>query len=155
MPAERHLKVMPQVIAAGDGAIAREITIDAPPEIVFSYFTDPAKHVLWQGTEVELDPRPGGSLRISFGPGWVAVGAYVEVEPPTRLVYTWGWAEAGAAVLPPGASTVEVTFAPAGAATLLRLRHSGLPEDTFEFHGNGWDETLTELHRRVAHNAEA
>src|SRR5437764_14393756 len=110
---------MPQVIAAGDGAIAREITIDAPPEIVFSYFTDPRKHVLWQGTEVELDPRPGGSLRISFGPGWVAVGAYVEVEPPTRLVYTWGWAEAGAAVPPPAASTVEVTLVAAAPATLL------------------------------------
>ena len=46
--------------------------------------------------------------------------------------------------------TVEVTFEPAGAATLVRIRHSGLPEDTFEFHANGWDETLTELHRRVA-----
>ena len=143
---------MPQVIAAGAGAIAREISIDAPPEIVFSYFTDPAKHVLWQGTEVELDPRPGGDFRISFGPGWVAVGAYVEVEPPTRLVFTWGWAEEGSAVLPPGESTVEVTFEPDGAATLLRLRHSGLPEDTFEFHGNGWDEGLTELHRRVANS---
>src|SRR5256885_7118514 len=104
---------MPQVIAAGDDAIAREITIDAPPEIVFSYFTDPTRHVLWQGTEVELDPRPGGALRISFGPGWVAVGEYLEVEPPTRLVYTWGWAEAGAAVLSPGARTGRVTLSPA------------------------------------------
>ena len=55
MAAERPLKVMPRVIAAGAGAIAREISIDAPPEIVFSYFTDPAKHSLWQGTDVELD----------------------------------------------------------------------------------------------------
>ena len=150
MAAERPLKVMPRVITAGAGAIAREISIDAPPEIVFSYLTDPAKHRLWQGSEVELDPRPGGALRISFVPGYVAVGTYLEVEPPTRLVYTWGWAEEGSAVLPPGASTVEVTFEPAGAATLLRIRHSGLPEDTFEFHGDGWDETLIELHRRVA-----
>src|SRR5437899_9231989 len=141
---------MPTAITTGAGELAREISIDAPPETVFSYFTDPAKHVLWQGTEVHLDPRPGGALRITFGPGYVAVGTYLEVEPPTRLVYTWGWAEEGSSVLPPGASTVEVTLESAGAATVVRIRHSCLPEDTFEFHGNGWDETLTELHRRVA-----
>jgi len=146
---------MPRVIAAGPGVIEREISIDAPPEIVFSYFTDPAKHRLWQGTEVELDPRPGGALRINFGPGYVAVGTYLEVEPHTRLVYTWGWAEKGSSVLPPGASTVELTLEPAGAATLLRLRHSGLPEEAFEFHGNGWDESLSELHRRIAMTAES
>jgi len=144
---------MPKVIAAGAGEIAREISIDAPPEIVFSYFTDPAKHVLWQGTEAELDPRPGGALRVSFGPGYVAVGTYLEVEPPTRLVYTWGWAEEGSSVLPPGASMVELTLESAGAATLVRLRHSGLPEETLEFHGDGWDESLSELHRRIAHNS--
>ena len=145
---------MPKVIAAGPDEIAREISIDASPEIVFSYFTDPAKHRLWQGREVELDPRPGGALRISFGPGYVAVGTYLEVEPPTRLVYTWGWAEEGSSVLPPGASTVELTLEPAGAATLLRLRHSRLPKETFEFHGDGWDESRSELHRRIATTAE-
>jgi uncharacterized protein YndB with AHSA1/START domain len=147
--AERDLKLLPTVITAGPGAIAREILIDAPPDIVFTYFTDPAKHVLWQGSEVELDPRPGGTLRITFGPGYVVVGTYLEVEPPRRLVYTWGWAEEGSTVLAPGASTVEVTLERAGAATVVRLRHSRLPEDTFEFHGDGWDTSLSELKRRL------
>ena len=155
MTADRHLKLMPRVIAAGPGVIEREISIDAPPEIVFSYFTDPAKHRLWQGTEVELDPRPGGALRINFGPGYVAVGTYLEVEPPTRLVYTWGWAEEGSKVLPPGASRVELTLEPAGAATLLRLRHSGLPDNALKLHGDGWDESLNELQRRIALTAES
>ena len=141
---------MPKVIAAGPDEIAREISIDASPEIVFSNFTDPAKHRLWQGREVELDPRPGGALRISFGPGYVAVGTYLEVEPPTRLVYTWGWAEEGSSVLPPGASTVELMLESAGAATLVRLRHSGLPEEALQLHSDGWDETLSELNRRIA-----
>ena len=48
-------------------------------------------------------------------------------------------------MLPPGASTVELTLEPAGAATVLRLRHAGLPEETFEFHGDGWDESLSAL----------
>src|SRR5436309_13295548 len=145
---------MPTMIGAGPGAIGREISIDAPPETVFSYFTDPAKHRLWQGTEVELDPRPGGALRITFGSGHVAIGTYLEVEPPTRLVYTWGWAEEGASLLPPGASTVELTLEPAGAATLLRLRHFGLPEKAIQFHSDGWDETLSELHRRITTTPE-
>src|SRR2546423_9534905 len=125
---------MPRVITAGAGAIAREISIDAPPEIVFSYFTDPAKHRLWQGSEVELDPRPGGALRISFVPGYVAVGTYLEVEPPTRLVYTWGWAEEGSAVPPPRARTGGGTFEPPRPAPLLRLPHSGLPGEQCRFH---------------------
>ena len=155
MTAEHHLKLMPTVIAAGAGAIGREISIDAPPETVFSYLTDPAKHRLWQGTDVELDPRPGGALRINFGPGYVAVGTYLQVEPPTRLVYTWGWAEEGSTVLPPGASTVELTLEPAGAATVLRLRHSGLPHKALKIHRYGWDESLSELHRRLALPAES
>src|SRR2546423_15541037 len=112
---------MPRVITAGAGAIAREISIDAPPEIVFSYFTDPAKHRLWQGSEVELDPRPGGALRISFVPGYVAVGTYLEVEPPTRLVYTWGWAEEGSAVSAPRPRAVAGTVGAACGAPVVVL----------------------------------
>jgi len=147
--AERHLKLLPTVSDGGAGEIAREIAIDAPPEIVFSYFTDPAKHVLWQGTHAELDVRPGGTLRVTFAPGYVAVGTYLEVERPTRLVYTWGWQEEGSAALPPGASTVEVTLESTGTTTVLRLRHTGLPDAMVELHQYGWDECLVELHRRV------
>lgn len=154
MGADRHLKVVRDIGDAEPGVITREIQIDASAEDVFSFFTDPAKHVLWQGTEAELDPRPGGTLRLTFAPGHVATGTYLEVEPPTRIVYTWGWTEEGSSELPPGSSTVEVTFEPAGDGTLLRVRHSGLPETMFEFHNNGWNECLSELHRRVTSSSE-
>lgn len=137
---------MPKVLDAAPDTIAREITIDASPEIVFSYFTDPAKHVLWQGRHVQVDPRPGGELRIEFGPGYVAVGRYLEVVPPKRLVYTWGWSEQGSSVVPPGSTTVEVTFESANGATVVRVRHSGLPTQALAFHGDGWDEGLSGLH---------
>src|SRR6266576_3392508 len=77
----RHLKLVPTKLDGARNEIAREIAIDAPAELVFSYLTDPAKHVQWQGVEAELDPRPGGALRITFAPGYVAVGTYVEVRP--------------------------------------------------------------------------
>ena len=150
MTDEHRLELVPTSLDADPGDIVREISIDAPADVVFSYFTDPSKHVLWQGIDAELDPRPGGTLRITFAPGYVVVGTYVEVEPPTRLLYTWGWAEEGSSVLPPGASTVEVTLEPVGTTTILRIRHTGLPDATFEFHGQGWDECLTELHRRIS-----
>jgi uncharacterized protein YndB with AHSA1/START domain len=143
--AERHLKVMPTALEAGADAIGRQITVSAPPDVVFSYFTDPKKHLLWQGTAVDIDPRPGGRMRIEFGPGYVALGEYVEVDPPARLVYTWGWEQEGSSALPAGSSTVEVTLTADGDATIVRLRHSGLPIETHAFHGDGWNEGLKRL----------
>src|SRR5437867_9679361 len=66
----------------------------ASPEIVFSYLTDPAKHEQWQGDEAVLDPRPGGTYALRFTNGWIK-GEFVEVDPPKRLVLTWGVEGAG------------------------------------------------------------
>ena len=151
MTAERHLKLVPTKLDGARNEIAREIAIDAPAELVFSYLTDPAKHVQWQGVEAELDPRPGGALRITFAPGYVAVGTYVEVSPPTRIVYTWGWEQEGSDSLPAGSSTVEITLEASSLGTIVRLRHHGLPEPMLTFHSHGWDDCLAELHWRVTH----
>jgi uncharacterized protein YndB with AHSA1/START domain len=111
---------------------------------------DPERFRRWQGIDAELDPRPGGVFRFktTAHPHYVASGRYLEVDPPTRLVFTWGWepnpdlAE-GQHGLPPGASTVEVVLVPDGDATILRLRHSGLPsEAACRFHSMGWETTL-------------
>ena len=90
------------------------------------------------------DPRPGGLFRVTFGSGFSVRGAYVEVDPPRRVVYTWGWEAAGAA-LPPGGSTVEVTLTPDGDETVLRLTHRGLPAELRDVHGHGWDHFLSRL----------
>ena len=39
----------------------------------------------------ELDPRPGGLYRIHVPGGRVAEGRFVALEPPHRIVFTWGW----------------------------------------------------------------
>jgi len=64
--------------------------------------------------------------------------------PFTRIVFTWGW-EGDASPLPPGSTTVEVSFSADGEATVVRLRHLGLPADQREAHAKGWDHYLPRL----------
>jgi uncharacterized protein YndB with AHSA1/START domain len=75
-----------------EGFIEVERRIAARPETVFSYFTDPKRYRLWQGVDAELDPRPGGMFRVTMTgkSGTVVRREYVELDPPRRLVFTWG-----------------------------------------------------------------
>jgi uncharacterized protein YndB with AHSA1/START domain len=121
----------------GGSPIEVEQRIAASPAIVFSYLTDPAKFIRWMGAGAELDPRPGGMYRIEVDPANVAIGEYVEVDPPHRLLMTWGWQDSKS--VPPGSTTVEITLTPDGAGTVLRLRHLGLTTDSDRrSHGDGW-----------------
>lgn len=119
-----------------------ERRVPAPPERVFSYFTDPKKHTQWQGIAAELDPKPGGRYVVHFSERGRVRGEYLEVDPPRRIVLTWGWEgeevmPAEAIAVTPGSSTVEIEFINDGDGTIVRLRHSGLPPDN-TFFENGW-----------------
>ncbi len=114
-----------------------ERRLDAPPETVFPFLVDPERYVRWQGVEAELDPRPGGIFRVRVDARQVARGQFVEVESPHRVVFTWGWE--GNPDVPPGSTTVELTLEADGDGTLLRLRHSGLPNEAAAIlHRDGW-----------------
>ena len=129
---------------AQPGVIVSEVRIEASPETIFPFFTDPAKLVLWKGITAELDPRPGSRYRCDLNGTDVTLGEYVVIDPPRRIVFTWGWESAGSPV-PPGSSTVEITLSPDGAATLLRLTHRDLPEAVRGEHRQGWDHYLARL----------
>lgn len=121
------------------GAIEITQRIEAPPEIVFSYLTDSRRFVRWMGVGAELDPRPGGRYRIDVDGEHIASGEYQEVDPPRRLVMSWGWE--GHPTVPPGSTTVEITLTPHQGATVLRLRHLGLPnEGERRQHTDGWNQ---------------
>ncbi len=130
------------------GAIEITQRIEAPPEIVFAYLTDSARFTEWMGVGAELDPRPGGRYRIDVDGVHIAVGEYQLVEPPRRLVMSWGWD--GHPTVPPGWTTVEITLTPERGATVLRLRHLGLPnQDERRTHAGGWSQHTGRL-REVA-----
>ena len=78
-----------------EGVIELERRIAAPPETVFAYFVDPDRYLMWQGIAAELDPRPGGVFRVTQNDsGYIARGEYLEVDPPKRVVFSWGWVQA-------------------------------------------------------------
>jgi uncharacterized protein YndB with AHSA1/START domain len=145
-------------------AVEHEVRIAARPETVFAYFTDPMRMVQWMGVQATLDPRPGGICRIAFestqehadamsaafSAGRVASGAavasgrFVEVDPPRRIVLTWGW-EHELLRVPPQSTTLEVSLAPDGDGTILRLAHRRLPDGAVEFHRMGWEHYMARL----------
>ncbi|HLM51739.1 MAG TPA: SRPBCC family protein [Solirubrobacteraceae bacterium] len=118
-------------------ALVYRVRIAAPCAAVFDHFVDPERLLRWIGVAAELDPRPGGRLRIDVNGRDVVRGAFVEVAPPHRVAFTWGW-DAPEAAVGPGASLVEVTLTADGASTRLELRHSGLPAPAGPVHDAGW-----------------
>jgi uncharacterized protein YndB with AHSA1/START domain len=129
-------------------AIERQLSIAASPETVWQFFVDPEKATKWMGTTADLDPRPGGIYRCNVIPGHTARGEFVELDPPHRLVFTWGWEKSGEEGSPvsPGSSTIEVELTPEGDGTSLRFIHRDLPSaETTESHAHGWDHYLPRL----------
>lgn len=120
-----------------------EVVVQASPETIFEFFTDPEKMLRWKGTRAELDPRPGGTFSVDVTHEALARGEYIEVDRPNRVVFTWGWE--GNEAVAPGSTTVEVTLTPQDDGTLVRLVHSDLPEDEREMHKHGWEHFLGRL----------
>jgi uncharacterized protein YndB with AHSA1/START domain len=125
-----------------DDVIIATEHIQAPPEVVFPYFTDPELIVTWIGQRAELDPNPGGLFFLDMGEV-AAQGAYLTVDPPYRVVFTWGIP--GNDALPTGSSTVEVVLTPDGDDTLVVLTHRGVPSSHIGDHRAGWEHQLGRL----------
>ena len=117
--------------------LVREIMIDAKPETIWPFLTDPGRHVEWMGTVADIDPRPGGVYRVFVGGQNHAAGEYLEVVPLEKVVFTFGWEQDGHPI-PPGSTTIEISLHPEGDKTRVRLVHRGLPDDAVSDHGRGW-----------------
>ena len=134
-------------------AVERELEIDARPETVWELLTDPNEATRWMGQAASFDLRPGGVYRVEVIPGNTAIGEFVEIDPPRRLVYTWGWESGSGSSVPPGSTTVAFDLIPSDGGTLLRFRHSELPSrESAESHGHGWDHYFERLAKTAAGN---
>jgi uncharacterized protein YndB with AHSA1/START domain len=137
-----------------DRATSLEIQqwIDAPPHVVFDYLVDPSLIVRWMGVEARVDPSPQGAWEIAFDGGVRTWGEFTEIDPPRRLVFSWGCQAKDPALAPPGVgmttdatSTVEITLIEQNQRTLLRLVHKGFhPLEPAE---GGWIHLLAQLSR--------
>ena len=135
-------------MAAAELTVSTEIRIEAPPETVFPFLTEPDKIVRWKGVDATVEAVPGGIYRVNVTGRNQAVGEYIEIDPPRRVVFTWGWE--GDDQLPPGSSTVTIELIPDGAGTLVRLTHSGLPTGADAAQLEGWEHFLPRLATVVA-----
>lgn len=120
------------------------VHIAAAPETVFRYFTDPGRYVQWMGADAAIEAVPGGTYRVHIRDGVETSGEFLEVDPPKRVIFTWGWNNDAA--VPPGSTRVVVTFEEENGGTRVILRHHDLPDESQrEHHGIGWRTYLDRL----------
>jgi uncharacterized protein YndB with AHSA1/START domain len=123
--------------------LTREVLVKAEPSTIYALLLDPSEQT-WLGTDFELDARPGGIYKVNVEGKHPSLGEFVEVIPNEKLVFTFGWDEPGHPI-PAGSTRIAITLIPDGDETLVRLVHSGLPEDAITDHEQGWQHFLDRL----------
>lgn len=121
-----------------------EITIDATTESVYAHLTERAGLLRWMGVAVTSDPVRGGDLTWTHENGATMIGRYVELDPPHRVVFFYGWKDNLMGV-PPASTRVEIQLSPTASGTHLTLTHWLLPTDAANDHHAGWDHFLGHL----------
>src|SRR4051812_1847294 len=116
--------------------LERNVLIHATPEIVFRFFTDSDRFAKWWGAGSTIEARPGGLARIIHPGGTESLGEVLEIVPPRRFVFTYGFSSG--TPIPAGSSRVTITLEPERAGTRLRLLHELADEKTRDEHIQGW-----------------
>ena len=149
--------------APGHDPIIIEAYFAVRPARVFQAWTDPDQVKQWFGQapntlhSAVIDLRPGGVWRflesktaeMSIG----FEGEYLDIEPGERLVFTWSKVitrASGTRKATPK-SRVEVTFAPNGDGTDVRLVHFAVPDEpNRRGFGAGWSFALGTMRTLLA-----
>jgi uncharacterized protein YndB with AHSA1/START domain len=114
-------------------------TFDAPARLVFEAWTKPELFTRWwlpksMGMSLrscEMDVRVGGKYRLEFEPdGMAFFGTYLEVTPPSRLV--WTNEEGGE-----GGPVTTVTFEDTGGQTRLVMHELHSSKEALDAAGTG------------------
>jgi uncharacterized protein YndB with AHSA1/START domain len=137
-----------------------ERTYDAPASAVFDAWT--SEEVLrrwfraereWTTSEASVDLRVGGAVRVVMhdpakGEDHGGGGRYTEVDPPSRLAFTWTWDGTDRETL------IEIDFAEEEGGTTVRFTHSNLRDEASRIdHEGGWARCFDNLERALAEAA--
>lgn len=131
----------------------RTIVIGARPDTVFRFFTDSGRWARWWGAGSSIDPRPGGDMRIRYPDGREASGQVIEIDPPKRIVFTYGYASG--ALIPPGGSRVTIRVDPHEQGAVVALTHEFADATARDHHVQGWRYQLSLFSNVVADEALA
>jgi uncharacterized protein YndB with AHSA1/START domain len=93
--------------------VERSTDLPLEQEEAWRVVTEPDELERWLAPEVELDLREGGEVVVRERDGDERHGTVVEVDPPSRWVFTWDGDERP--------STVEITLEPTGPGTRVRV----------------------------------
>ena len=135
-------------MTALDHRLDRTLVIGAPPAAVFRYFTDPARWAAWWGAGSTIDARPGGRVFVRYPEGTEATGEVLEVDAPSRIVFTYGYVTG--APVPPGGSRVTIRLEPVARGTRLHLVHEFAEAAVRDQHVQGWRYQLSVFANVVA-----
>jgi len=131
--------------------IEQTVRIDASPDTVWRLWTDPELVTTWLAQKAEVVAEPGGKFRGELREGPVFIAEFIEVDRPSRLLFTFGWeGNDPGTPLAPGSTRVEVTLVPDDGGTLVTLRHFDMPESHAADHRHGWNHFLVDELARVA-----
>jgi uncharacterized protein YndB with AHSA1/START domain len=153
--------------APGTSPVGRELVLtrvfDAPRALLFRAWTNPKHLAQWWGPRgftnpvCELDVRPDGAIHIVMrgpdGTDHPMVGAFHEIAPPERLVFTSAVDDANGKRLLEARNTV--TFTEQSGKTMLTLRAlvvKATPEAAPMLAGMeaGWTQSLERLEALMA-----
>lgn len=151
-----------------------ERLVDVPVELVWKAWTEP-EHLKawftprpWQTIGCEIDLRPGGKfatvMRDPDGNEYPSVGCYLDVQEPTRLVFTSAL-HPGYRPLPPDEDagllfTAELAFEPVGESTRYSARAIHGSRDSAKAHQDmgfldGWGSALDQLVEHMTGHANS
>lgn len=125
-----------------------EITIRASAEVIYRHFTERDGLLRWIGVDASARPVPGGELTWTHDNGATMIGRFIELDPPTRLVFAYGWKDNLMGVAPES-TTVEVSLKEEPGHTRLILTHEGLTDNNSSDHETGWDHFLNKLDQHL------
>lgn len=140
------------------------IEIAARPETVWLFLSDAERFASWIGAfagaapdpGTRIDPRVGGGLRVVYPHSGPAVGRILELDPPRRVLFSWGYEGGGGQGIEPESTRVEITLRETPGGTYVELRHRGLPSDEARRgHSGGWTHYLTMLARTATDQQHA